>query len=106
MLEVEMKCAVADVAPLERRLSAWGARGPAGGGPRRAAGGRGRAGADRLGTPFVPGTAAGQAGRGGVVTPLVVQTVEDVRRAVAAARGRGATVGLVPPMGALHEGHL
>lgn len=38
--------------------------------------------------------------------PVVVKTIEDVRSHVAAARGNGRRVGLVPTMGALHAGHV
>ena len=40
-----------------------------------------------------------------VITVPVADTIEAVRQAVAEAKRRGLTVGLVPTMGALHAGH-
>ncbi len=42
---------------------------------------------------------------GFVMALQLTHTIADTRRAVAAARGRGLSIGLVPTMGALHDGH-
>src|SRR5262245_40400039 len=40
-----------------------------------------------------------------MATPVIAKTIEETRKAIAAARAKGLSIGLVPTMGALHAGH-
>src|SRR5439155_15078453 len=86
-------------------------RGAGGGGPGGAgrggegggAGRRRRTRADAVGAAVVLAAVVGTAGES--MTPVLTHTIPATRQAILAAGGDGRTVGLVPTMGALHEGH-
>ncbi len=40
-----------------------------------------------------------------ISTMIIIETVASLREVLQGARGEGKTIGLVPTMGALHEGH-
>lgn len=41
-----------------------------------------------------------------MTTPIIISNIADLRRWVAGVRAKGKTIGFVPTMGALHDGHL